>query len=106
MLLNIGRNDLFDGVATATWEANYQSIVSQLRAAGINLVHLMPIPEVTQNQAALTSFINATYPTDNKMDVTSAWVNATDLSGDNTHPIPAGETLIATTVIANSSFFM
>jgi len=106
VLLNIGRNDLFDGVATATWEANYQSIVSQLRAAGINLVHLMPIPEVTQNQAALTSFINATYPTDNKMDVTSAWVNATDLSGDNTHPTPAGETLIATTVIANSSFFM
>ena len=64
--------------------------MSQLRAASINLVYLMPIAEVTQNQAALTSFINATYPTDNKIDVTSAWVNATDLSGDNIDPTLPG----------------
>jgi hypothetical protein len=106
VLLNIGRNDLFYGIASGTWQANYASIVSQLQAAGINVIHLMPIPETTQDQTALTTFINSTYPTANKIDVSGSWVNGTDLSSDNTYPNPAGDTLIANTVVANSSMFV
>jgi lysophospholipase L1-like esterase len=106
VILNIGRNDLKYGIASATWQANYASIVSQLQTAGINVVHLMPIPETQQDQTALTSFINTTYPSANKIDVTSAWVNATDLSADTIHPNPAGHTLIANTITANLSMFV
>jgi lysophospholipase L1-like esterase len=105
VILNIGRNDLANGVATGTWQANYQSIVSQLQAAGINVVHLMPIPETVQDQTALTSFINSTYPSAHKIDVTSAWVNGTDLATDGIHPNPAGHTLIANTILANTAMF-
>jgi hypothetical protein len=40
-----------------------------LQAAGINVIHLMPIPETTQD---LTTFINSTYPTANKIDVSGS----------------------------------
>jgi lysophospholipase L1-like esterase len=102
VLLNIGRNDLASGVASATWQANYQSIVANAVAAGANVVHLMPIPETTQDQSTLTAFINATYPSGLKIDVSPAWVNATHLSADGTHPNAAGHTLIKNTILANS----
>jgi hypothetical protein len=85
---------------------NYQSIVANGVANGANAVHLMPIPETTQDQSALTAFINATYPTGKKIDVSGAWVNATHLSADGTHPNAAGHTLIANTILANSGLFV
>ena len=58
-VLCIGRNDIGQNVPTATMEANYTSIVSQLQAAGIIVYHLLPLFETTVNQAVLTNFITA-----------------------------------------------
>lgn len=106
VLLNVGRNDLFYGIGSGTWQANYASIVSQLRAAGINVVHLMPIPETIQDQSALTAYINTAFPGDNKIDVSGSWVSVTDLSSDGIHPTPAGNIKIANAVVANASMFV
>ncbi len=102
-ILNIGRNDLASGVSSGTWQANYSSIVSQLKAAGVTVIHLMPIPETTQDQSALTTYINATFPNDVRIDVSDNWSNTPDLSSDGIHPSPTGEQLIAAHILASST---
>jgi hypothetical protein len=101
-ILNIGRNDLASGVPTATWEANYEAIVDTLKAAGVTVIHLLPIPElVVPNQSVLTNFINSTYPSDGKIDVSGMWNNSVDLSSDNIHPNPDGMRLIANAILTS-----
>lgn len=101
LILNIGRNDLAASVPTATWQANYQSIVSQFQAIGTNIIHLLPIPETNTDQSSLKSFIQSTYPTGKMIDVSPTWSNGTDLASDNIHPTAAGHVLIANYVNAS-----
>ena len=101
LLLNIGRNDLANGVATATWQANYSAIVSGALARGVRVVHLLPIPETTVNQAALTTFIQTTFAGQPMIDPSVGWVNATMLSSDGTHPTPVGHAHVKAAIIAS-----
>ena len=106
VLLNIGRNDLANSVATATWQANYSSIVSQLKAAGIKVTHLLPIPETTQaDQSALKTYITTTFAGDGMIDPSAGWSNSTMLSSaDGTHPSQIGHAYIASLILASGYF--
>jgi len=88
VILFIGRNDLANSVPQSTWEANYQSIVSQLEAAGVQVWHQLPTPETVFNQSDLTTFINGNYI--NILAVPGTWNAATDNVADGVHPNIAG----------------
>jgi len=99
-ILNIGRNDLASGVASATWQANYSNIVNKLSLAGITVIHLLPIPETTiADQSVLNTWINATYPSGLKIDPSIGWVNGTMLSSDGVHPTEYGHAYISKLII-------
>lgn len=86
VILFIGRNDISNGVLTATWQANYASIVSQLEAIGCVVWHQLPTPD-SLSQVALTNYINATYT--NLIASPPTFVLATD-TVDNIHPNVSG----------------
>lgn len=96
-ILCIGRNDLASGVSSGTWQANYQTIVNTLSAAGTTVIHLLPIPETTQDQSALKTWITANYT--RTIDPSVGWVNGNYLSSDNIHPNAAGHAFVATTIL-------
>ena len=98
VILNIGRNDIANAVAAATYQANYVSIVNALVAAGIKVIHLTPIPETTVTQTVLDTFVRTTYPS-TFIDSTISWVNATHLGSDNIHPNVSGHRLLANTIV-------
>ena len=90
--LNILSNDIADGVSSGTWQANYNSIVSQLQAAGITVKLGTPIARSIDVTAAQT-FINGLSNT--KVDLfnvtkTGTNLNATYNSGDGIHMNLAG----------------
>lgn len=95
VLLNIGRNDIASGVAEATREANYASIVTQLEAAGITVKHLLPIEADNVDQSTMESFINSTYAAADV--IASPAITAPDL----VHPDVAGHASIASTVVSS-----
>jgi len=98
VILNIGRNDIYNAVTATVYQANYQSIVSQLQAAGIKVIHLTPIPETTVTQTALDTWVRATYP-GQFIDSSISWVNATHLGSDGTHPNVSGHRLLSNTIV-------
>lgn len=99
VILCIGRNDLNFGVETTTWQSNYSNVVSQLKSKGIIVIHLLPIPEITQSdQTTLSNWIVSTFPNDFKIDPSVGWNNLTYLSSDNIHPNSTGHYFIATTI--------
>ena len=104
VLLNIGRNDLANSIATATWQANYSSIVSQLKSAGITVVHLLPIPETGQDQSALKTYIQTTFSGDAMVDPSTGWSNSTMLYSDGIHPTATGHGYIAGQILASGYF--
>ena len=103
VLLNIGRNDLANGVPAATWQANYSSIVSQLKSAGVTVVHLLPIPETAQDQTALRSYITTTFAGDAMIDAATGWNSGTMLAPDGIHPTAAGHAYLASLILASGA---
>lgn len=95
----IGRNDLSQSVPLATIMANYGQIVSKLKAKGVRVIHLLPLPETVQDQSTLKAAIIAAYPNDAMVDVTTGWDNTTMLSTDNVHPNTDGNRFIAKKII-------
>jgi lysophospholipase L1-like esterase len=93
VILQIGRNDISLGISAATWQANYANIVNTLNAAGVTVYHQLPLPEVTLNQAALTTYIHANYS--NVLTVPGTWNTGTDLAADNIHPNASGNSKVA-----------
>lgn len=88
-ILNIGSNDLRNGVSSGTWQANYNAIVSDLEAEGIEVYHILPQYEVSLDQSALATFINANFDADRIIDPKSEEYNGTAsniLAPDNIHP--------------------
>jgi phospholipase/lecithinase/hemolysin len=101
-ILCVGRNDLSSSLATATWKANYQSITSQLIAAGVKVLHLLPITEtVVADQSILSNWLLATYPC-STIDPNTGWSNTYHLAADNVHPNAAGHLLVAKNIIASA----
>lgn len=99
VLLCAGRNDLATGVAAATWQANYQSIVNQWQSIGATVVHLLPLPELKQDQTALRTWILANYT--NTIDASSISSIPGYLSTDSVHLSEIGHRALAN-IIVNS----
>lgn len=101
VFLCIGRNDIASGVSSATWQANYISIVTDLVTAGIHVIHILPIPEGDAlDQSALKTFIQTTYPTSQMIDPSVGWSSSFN-SADNVHPNQAGHRFIANIIITS-----
>jgi len=100
--LLIGLNDIANGVAAATWQANIVSIVNQLEAAGITVIKLL-YAGFGSYSIDVNAFITATYPTSyidtcTPLETSAGVLNAAYNSGDG-HPNAAGHTVIANTII-------
>jgi len=99
VVLNQLRNDLANGVSSVIYQANYNSIVSQLNAIGATVVHLLPIPETVLDQSAITTFIAANF---SNLINPSAFDPFTQTS-DGFHPNDSGARFISN-LIANSGY--
>jgi lysophospholipase L1-like esterase len=106
VLISIGSNDCrMEGCAGG--EADYAAGVAQLRAAGINIIHLLPIPEHIggggTDQSVLKAWIEATYPGDVKIDPSVGW-QSTYWASDGVHPNIAGHQFLAQIIASNAVF--
>ncbi|MFZ2447489.1 MAG: SGNH/GDSL hydrolase family protein [Syntrophobacteraceae bacterium] len=111
LFLMIAGNDVLYGVPSGTWQANYASIVSQLKAAGIVPVHLLPTPRGTTDLRALKDWIIANYSgVDTVIDTwTPLLSGAYDLAaaydpGDHVHPNAVGHAAIAGAIQAEAPY--
>lgn len=109
VILNIGSNDQRLGVSTTTYRSNYTSIVTQLTAAGINVIHLLPFPEAVQDFSGQYTWITTTFAGMQMIDTWNALKNPGDNflsttfnSGDGIHPNDAGHNKISNTIIASN----
>lgn len=58
VLLMIGGNDILNGIATATWQANYMTIRNNIINNGGTPIHLWPTARVSTNVAPLALFLS------------------------------------------------
>lgn len=105
-LMAIGSNDPRSGVSSSTTNANYDTIVNRLTAAGIKVYHLLPFPESYGgseggvDQSVLRAHIVATYAAADIIDTeTPLLACASCLSADDVHPNEEAQTIIANTII-------
>jgi len=99
-ILNLGRNDLASSVSSGTWQTNYTRIVDTLEAYGVDVIHLLPIPEKSGlDQSSLRTWILANYSGET-VD-TTGFVRATMVSTDNIHPNELGYKQIAKNIISS-----
>lgn len=61
ILAGIGRNDLATGLTLASTQTRYQSIVTQLQAAGIAVYHINSFYETSFNLSTFSSWVTSTY---------------------------------------------
>lgn len=94
-MLNIGSNDKRDGVTLAQWKTNYDSIVSQLSAAGISVYHLLQLNETVLTFTDYNAHINATYSASKIVDA-----GTISLDGDGIHPSQTGMDEIYSAIVA------
>lgn len=90
----IGANDLAFGVATATWKANYSTIITALKSTGAEVIHCYPTARTTPDVTPVKTYIDATYPSDVRIDTLALSLT----KPDGTHPDTADEILIANLV--------
>jgi hypothetical protein len=90
VILNIARNDVANSVASATYNANYDSIASQLSAAGITVYHLLPIYETTADQTTLNTHVTSTYAAAYQINSGLSSYSAASVLADNIHPNATG----------------
>lgn len=93
VVLRIGSNDERFGITFSAWQTNYDSIVAQLKAAGISVIHFLPFNE-SEDLSAHTTHINDTYSEDTIVDVGTLTLNV-----DGVHPDQEGHNTIATEFI-------
>ena len=96
VLLAIGSNDKRNAVAEATIKSDYDSLVSQLVAAGIRVIHLGPIRETSISVEFLYTHIAATYLSADIIDPGTPTLDA-----DGVHPNDAGHTTIYNAIAAS-----
>lgn len=103
--LQLATNDVSLGTPEATYKANYQSIVSQLEAAGKQCIILYEIPRNGEAIAAFNTWLSTEFVGRTIIDVYTPLNNAGNLaaaynSGDNVHPNQAGHDLIISTILS------
>lgn len=57
VVLNIGSNDVADGVASGTWQANITSIINQIKATGVKVILISPFAR-SVDLTALNTYIS------------------------------------------------
>lgn len=106
-VLMFGGNDKQFAIAAATTNANYLSVVNQLKAAGIIVVHCYATPRDATDLTAWNTHIQTTYGgTDTVIDTFTPLADSglTTLAaaydpGDGVHPNAAGHALVASTIL-------
>lgn len=102
IILAVGGNDLDNGVALGTTQANYVNIVNQLTKKGRTIYHCKPTPRNSFDFTAWNAWLDSTFS-----NVIDTWtplkgagtgLAAADDSGDGTHPDASGHVNIANTV--------
>ena len=102
-VLQVGGNDVRFGVAAGTRQANYTSIVSQLTAAGITVIHALATPDNTTNMTTWNSWLSSNYTTIDcftPLKNGGTGLNAAYDASDGTHLNNAGHQLNADTIAA------
>jgi lysophospholipase L1-like esterase len=82
VILWIGCNDLRFGVPTATWQANYSTIVTTLQNAGITVYNVLSSPENSLDVTPLNSYIQARYS-----NLIDAYTPLLNIGGTGLNPI-------------------
>lgn len=95
VVLCIGRNDIVAAISSATYQANYISIVTSLTNAGCKVLHLLPIPETTATQTALRTFIISQYGISNCIDPIPAFQTSKMQVADGVHENALGAQTLA-----------
>ncbi len=94
VIINCGSNDLAYGISSATWQANYLSLRNQLVAAGITVIHCLPMLDSRVSVAPLVTYINATFTTDTIIDCNTGF-NTGTMTADGFHPNDLGHSFIS-----------
>jgi lysophospholipase L1-like esterase len=102
--LMIGGNDVQLGYSTFSIESNYWYIVTNLTAAGITPIHLLPTPRDTVNVATFKNFIVSNWPTTH-IDTYTNLLDGTGIAeafdSDNVHPNALGHLMTWSNVVAS-----
>lgn len=105
VFLMIGGNDIAFGVATLTWQANYNAIIAALTAESIPITHLYATPRTPTNITPVNTFINGLGVA--KIDTYTPLWSGTGTSAnpiyyytDEVHPNNAGHLLTSQTIVA------
>lgn len=103
--LMIGGNDILYSVASGTWQANMNSIISQLAAVGMPVTNLLATPRTSTDIRPINTYLTglATPYIDTYTPLwsgTSFTANPTYYAADLVHPNDAGHTLLTTTITA------
>jgi len=113
--LMIGGNDIASRVLQATWEANYTSLVSELKSIGARVIHLTPTARTATNVTALRTFINTNFASDIIIDTYTRTVGTgTSLaprydaggSDGGVHPNMSGHRDIADYIMDNATQYL
>lgn len=107
VVMMIGGNDLLFGFSAASYQSNYNYIVTNLQARGATVWHCLPTPRNGTDERPLTNWIRTTYPIANIINTFTplqsgaSALSGTYDSGDGTHPNVAGHLLIAQLIMTN-----
>lgn len=98
-LLNIGRNDIANGIDSGTIKTNYSFIVTNLKTNGANVYHVLPFFETNTAQTWFVNWIMRTYSTDSIIYTYIPTMPSNCLSADAIHPSDTGHLVIYNTII-------
>lgn len=96
VVLSIGSNDKRFGISNATFQANYTSITNQLTSAGIQVIHLSPAYETTQDLTEQYNFVKTFTPF---IDIFYMTQESGNLHSDGVHWSDTGNKWVANAVI-------
>lgn len=112
VLCELMGNDKANGVADATWQANYATIVTALKAAGKQVKHVSPIPRDATDMSGVLTYLQSTYSSDQIIDVytpmkaaSGTALNSIYSVGDGTHLSDYGHAKEGVVVAASTNDF-
>jgi hypothetical protein len=97
VLISIGCNDIRNGVSSAVWQANLDSLYAKYTRLGSKVIFTNGTYESSLSLTALTSYINTTYPY--VIDTYTPSLEPGFLAADGVHLIEYGQKRTAETII-------